>query len=144
MFMPCIVYATSIHLAWTKGSPNHERISQHSQCFLQSTRTDLTYLKSLQLDPAVEMVTLILDVTTDKSHFHLVKQAAEGEAAEGEAAEGEAAEGESGGSSSISINQCGIEVKDVACQAGEVSEAGGGGHGSHSTVRHKCCISMHG
>ena len=72
MFMPCVVYATAIHLAWAKESTNHERISQHSQCFLQSTRTDLTYLKSLQLDPAVEMVTVILDVTTDMSHFHLV------------------------------------------------------------------------
>lgn len=138
MFMPCLAYASSIHLAWAKECPNHERISQQSLAIMQSTRYDLTDLQSTELDPAAQMVCLILDVVTDMSHFHLVKQA-EDESAEGESAlhaphAPQSAEGESAGCSSISTNKYGIEVAEVACQAGEGmgEHSKGEGVGEHS------------
>ena len=72
LFMRVMVYLASIHLAWAQ-EPNHARISELSRCCLQTTREDLTSLKNQAIDPAAEIVTIILDVITDKGHLHLVK-----------------------------------------------------------------------
>ena len=72
LFLPCLVYTAAIHLAWQKEG-NHESISPKSRCFLQSTRDDLSCLANMDLDPAAQIVTLIIDVFTDKGHLHFVK-----------------------------------------------------------------------
>ena len=70
MFMQCLVYASSIHLAWA-AEDNHELISLSSACTLQCTRADLDLLRTVDVDPAAHIVTVILDVVTDKQHFHV-------------------------------------------------------------------------
>ena len=45
---------------------NHESISTYSRCFLQATRKDLRSLAELELDPIAQIVTIIIDVITDK------------------------------------------------------------------------------
>ena len=72
LFMRVMVYLASIHLAWAK-EPNHARISNLSRCCLQATREDLNRLQELEVDPQAEIVTIILDVITDKGHVHLVR-----------------------------------------------------------------------
>ena len=67
-----LTYLASIHLAW-ECDKNHERITPSSFCCLQSTRQDLQRMESVQLDPQAEIVTVILDVVTDRLHFHFVK-----------------------------------------------------------------------
>ena len=116
--MSCLVYATSIHLAWTQESMNHDRVSHQSQCFLQTTRTDLATLKTVDLDPAAEMVTLILDVITDKTHFHLVKGAAEAEA-EGAGAEEAEAGGAGAGAEAEEAELAQSKRAALACMADE-------------------------
>ena len=72
LFLQCLVYTAAIHLAWQKED-NHESISPKSRCFLQCTREDLSWLAEMDLDPAAQIVTLIIDVFTDKGHLHFVK-----------------------------------------------------------------------
>ena len=73
-FMNVKVYMASIHLAWEK-EPNHDRISQLSRCCLQATREDLLSLKNQEVDPAAQILTIVIDVTTDMKNLHLVKAA---------------------------------------------------------------------
>ena len=73
-FMNVMVYMASIHLAWEK-EPNHDRISQLSRCCLQATREDLLSLKNQEVDPAAQILTIVIDVTTDMKNVHLVKAA---------------------------------------------------------------------
>ena len=81
-FMSCLVYTAAIHLAWGQEN-NHDLISNKSACVLQCTRADLQCLRTAEIDPQSQIVTLIFDVVTDKRHLHLVK--AEAEADEGAA-----------------------------------------------------------
>ena len=69
-FMPALTYMASIHLAWGLDS-NADNISSKSSAVLQSTRADLNQLRDVTIDPVSEIVTVILDVVTDKKHFHL-------------------------------------------------------------------------
>ena len=71
-YLTAITYQASIHLAW-EASKNHERITPNSFGCLQSTRGDLHRMQEMQLDPQAEIVTVIMDVVTDKLHFHFVK-----------------------------------------------------------------------
>ena len=73
MHMDVMNYLITTHLAWEK-QPNHARISTKSACFLQATRSSLEEASRVSLDAAADVVTLIFDVVTDKSHFHLVKE----------------------------------------------------------------------
>ena len=82
MFFKCLVYTAAIHLAWAKED-NHELISNRSVCVLQCTRADLQCLQTAQIDPQSQVVTLILDVVTDKRHFHIVRKAEAADAQEG-------------------------------------------------------------
>lgn len=75
MFLQCITYTASIHLAWEREA-NHTRISPSSRSFLQCTHHDMMLLSTAEIDPTVSVVTLILDMTTDKGHLHLVAPAA--------------------------------------------------------------------
>ena len=74
-FLECLTYQASIHLAY-EGEKNHERIGPNSFACIQATRDDLQLLGQQQLDPGAEIVTLLLDVVTDRRHFHLVKASA--------------------------------------------------------------------
>ena len=74
--MNVMVYMASIHLAWEEER-NHDRISRLSRCCLQATREDLNSLKSQEVDPAAQIVTIIIDVTTDKKNTHFVRAADE-------------------------------------------------------------------
>jgi hypothetical protein len=76
MFLQCITYTASIHLAW-KREANHKRVSPSSCSFLQCTRQNLMLLSTAEIDPTVRMVAVILDMTTDKGHLHLVAPAAD-------------------------------------------------------------------
>ena len=77
MHLQCLAYQASIHLAW-EAEPNHERISSQSQCFMQCTRENLELLKNdIGFEPKASVVTLILDVITDKKHFHFVRETKE-------------------------------------------------------------------
>lgn len=76
LFMNVMVYMASIHLAWEEER-NHDRISRLSRCCLQATREDLNSLKSQEVDPAAQIVTIIIDVTTDKKNTHFVRAADE-------------------------------------------------------------------
>ena len=92
-YLQSIIYMASIHLAY-RPVPNHDRITPSSLAELQCTRAVLeTVLAQAPIDTEAEIVTLILDVVTDKSHIHLVKAKAEAEAGE-EAMEEEAMEEE--------------------------------------------------
>jgi hypothetical protein len=71
-FMNVMVYMASIHLAWEEER-NHDRISRLSRCCLQATREDLISLKSQEVDPAAQIVTVVIDLITDKKHTHFVK-----------------------------------------------------------------------
>ena len=81
--MSCLVYTAAIHLAWSQED-NHELISNKSACVLQCTRADLQCLRTAEIDPQSQIVTLIFDVVTDKRNLHLVKAEAD-ERAAGEA-----------------------------------------------------------
>ena len=70
MFMQCMVYTAAIHLAWEQ-EPNHESISHNSAAVLQTSRADLNMLQTAAVDPACQIVTVVLDVVTDRKHFHL-------------------------------------------------------------------------
>lgn len=72
MYMPCMVYTSAIHLAWQREE-NADSISSQSVCVLQSTRADLAQLEHTSPDPAAQIVTVILDVVTDKKHLHLAR-----------------------------------------------------------------------
>ena len=72
LFLPCLIYSAATHLSWQKEE-NHESISTNSRCFLQATRDDLQSLRYLELDPTAHIVTLIIDVFTDKKHLHFVR-----------------------------------------------------------------------
>lgn len=80
--MTCLVYAASIHLAWA-NEPNHELSTEHSTCILQCTRADLKLIQSTEIDAEAQIVTLVLDVVTDKAHVHLVTQATVTQATDG-------------------------------------------------------------
>ena len=67
-----LTYLASIDLAWGV-EPNHTRISASSEYYLQCTRADAGKLATIDLSPETSVVTLIMDMTTDKSHFHFVK-----------------------------------------------------------------------
>lgn len=71
-FLRCLTYTASIDLAFAK-EPNHERITPSSFARMQCVREDLTLMSSVQLDPGADIVTLVIDVVTDKKHLHLVK-----------------------------------------------------------------------
>ena len=70
--MPCLIYTAATHLSWQKEE-NHESISTNSRCFLQATRKDLRSLAELELDPIAQIVTIIIDLITDKKKMHFVK-----------------------------------------------------------------------
>ena len=72
MYMPCMVYTSAIHLAWQREE-NAGSISSKSACVLQSTRADLAQLEHTSPDPAAQIITVILDVVTDKKHLHLAR-----------------------------------------------------------------------
>jgi hypothetical protein len=69
-----MVYMASIHLAWEQEQ-NHDRISRLSRCCLQATREDLLSLKSQEVDPAAQIMLIVIDVITDMKHTHFVKAA---------------------------------------------------------------------
>ena len=71
-YMASIVYMASIHLAW-KPEPNHERITPRSFVQMQCSRDDFNRLNTTELDPHADIVTLIIDVVTDKRNLHFVK-----------------------------------------------------------------------
>lgn len=73
MFTECITYTTSIHMAWS-NEPNHDRISSGSDCTLQATHDDLSNLAALTPDFNADVVTVILDVVTDRKNCHLVRK----------------------------------------------------------------------
>ena len=72
MYMPCMVYTSAIHLAWQREQ-NADRISSQSACVLQSTRADIAQLQQVHPDPASEVVTVVLDIVTDKQHLHFAR-----------------------------------------------------------------------
>jgi len=72
LFLPCLVYSAATHLSW-QMEENHESISTYSRCFLQATRKDLRSLAELEVDPVAQIVTVIIDVITDKGATHFVK-----------------------------------------------------------------------
>ena len=69
-----ITYMASIHLAYAE-EPNHERITPNSFACLQCTRENFSRLDNVALDPAADIVTVILDTVTDQRHLHFVKDA---------------------------------------------------------------------
>jgi Ran GTPase-activating protein (RanGAP) involved in mRNA processing and transport len=72
LFLPCLVYSVATHLSW-QMEENHESMSTYSRCFLQATRKDLRSLAELEVDPVAQIVTVIIDVITDKGATHFVK-----------------------------------------------------------------------
>ncbi len=67
-----MVYSAATHLSW-QMEENHESISTYSRCFLQATRKDLRSLAELEVDPVAQILTVIIDVITDKKNTHFVK-----------------------------------------------------------------------
>lgn len=75
MFKNVMQYLACIHDSWQRTNPeNHDRISRMSAAHLQCTRGDLERLDTIPVDHAVPIVTLIIDCTTDKKHFHLTRE----------------------------------------------------------------------
>ena len=71
-YLTCITYQATVHLAW-EADENHERITPNSFACMQSRREDYLRMETMPLDPQADIVTMIIDVVTDKLHFHLVK-----------------------------------------------------------------------
>jgi hypothetical protein len=63
-----------------KATPNHESITPSSFACLQATRGNFKQLDTLELDPAADILTVILDTITDKRNIHLVKAVAASDA----------------------------------------------------------------
>jgi hypothetical protein len=71
---PVLCYMASLHDAWLV-EPNNERITPNSACFLQAQREDFrAATHNLEVDRECGVVTLVLDNTTDKGHFHFCKR----------------------------------------------------------------------
>ena len=90
MYMNCMVYTSAIHLGWQRED-NAECISSQSACVLQTTRADVAQLQHISPDPASQIVTVILDLITDKKHLHLARVVNDGPEQEPDSDYGEAA-----------------------------------------------------
>ena len=62
-YLNCIAYMASIDLAY-ENEPNHERITPNSFASLQATRDNFARLDTVELDPAADIITIIIDAIT--------------------------------------------------------------------------------
>lgn len=71
-FQIALTYMASIDLAY-ENEQNHDSITPNSFSCLQATRENFKRVNTVELDPAADIVTIIIDTVTDKSHLHFVK-----------------------------------------------------------------------
>ena len=70
--LACLTYMASIDLVY-QPEKNHDRITPNSFAWLQATRDNFKRLDDVDLDPAADIITLIVDTVTDRRHLHFVK-----------------------------------------------------------------------
>jgi hypothetical protein len=71
-FQTALTYMASIDLAY-ENEQNHDSITPSSFSCLQATRENFKRVDTVELDPAADIVTIIIDTVTDKRHLHFVK-----------------------------------------------------------------------
>ena len=81
-----LAYTASVHHAWIR-LPNSERITENSCSYLQVTRSDFVEVtERMPIDAHAEIVTVVIDCTTDAKHFHLCKERTSGPSTTGDLA----------------------------------------------------------